>query len=197
MRISQLPKPAVFIVGFFLAASLLAPLPYAVLEPGEGQNVLGSVIRISQQKTYPTTGKLLLTTVYVTSPGSALFGIDVLRSWLSASSVVLPRAVLYPPGKSSKEIDSANLVDMADSQQFATAAALRYLGYPVNKESISKKNDFALLHHDTQCADKDVRTKMYGHKRTDSCIIVRHSYSTSHYTHVRALACTRTRTGTC
>jgi PDZ domain-containing protein len=140
VRISQLPKPAVFLVGFFLAASLLAPLPYAVLEPGQGQNVLGSVIQISKQKTYPTTGKLLLTTVYVTSPGSALFGIDVLLSWLSASSIVLPREVLYPAGQSSKEIDKANVADMVDSQQSATAAALHYLGYPVTKHSVSNKD---------------------------------------------------------
>jgi PDZ domain-containing protein len=140
MRISQLPKPAVLIVGFFLVASLLAPLPYAVLEPGDGQNVLGSVINISQQKTYPTSGKLLLTTVYVTSPGSALFGIDVLRSWLSASSIVLPRDVLYPPGQSSKEIDRASLADMVDSQQYAIVAALNYLGYPVTTQSVANKD---------------------------------------------------------
>ena len=140
MRISQLPRPAVFFVGFLLAASLLAPLPYAVLSPGEGQNVLGSVIKISQQKTYPTTGKLLLTTVFVTSPGFAIFGIDVLLSWLSASSIVLPRDALYPPGRSSKAINKANLADMVDSQQSATAAALGYLGYPVTKQLIPNKD---------------------------------------------------------
>ncbi len=140
MRLSNLPKPAVFIVGFFLAASLLAPLPYAVLEPGDGQNVLGSVIKISDHRTYPTTGKLLLTTVYATSPGSVLFGVDVLRSWLSASSIVLPREVLYPTDQSSKEIDKANLAQMVDSQQSATAAALTYLDYPVTKQSVSNKD---------------------------------------------------------
>ena len=140
MRISQLPRSAVFLVGFFLLASLLAPLPYAVIEPGEGQDVLGSVIKISHQRTYPTTGKLLLTTVYATSPGSALFGIDVLRSWLSASSIVLPRDVLYPPGQSSKEIDKANIADMVGSQQFATVAALNYLGFQVTKQSAASKD---------------------------------------------------------
>ncbi len=140
MRLSNLPKPALFVVGFFLAASLLAPLPYAVLEPGQGQNVLGSVIKISDQKTYPTTGKLLLTTVYATSPGSVLFGVDVLRSWLRASSIVLPREVLYPPDQSSKEIDKANLAQMVDSQQNATAAALTYLKFVVTKKSVSNQD---------------------------------------------------------
>lgn len=139
MRLSHLPQPAVFVVGLFLAVSMLAPLPYAVIEPGEGQNVLGSMIKISDQKTYPTTGKLLLTTVYATSPGSLLFGVDVLRSWLSASSVVLPRDVLYPVDQSSKEIDKANLAQMVGSQQSATAAALIYLKFPVTKRSVSSK----------------------------------------------------------
>jgi len=137
MRLSHLPRPALYIVGLFLVASMLVPLPYAVLEPGEGQNVLGSVIKISDQKVYPSTGKLLLTTVYATSPGSVLFGLDVLRSWLSASSIVLPREVLYPPDQSSKEIDKANLAEMVDSQQFAAAAALTYLKFAVTKQSVS------------------------------------------------------------
>lgn len=140
MRLSELPKPAVFIVGLFLATSMLAPLPYVVLEPGEGQNVLGSVIKISHQKTYPTTGKLLLTTVYATSPGSPLFGVDVLLSWIRGYSIVLPREVLYPPGKSSKELDKASLAEMVDSQQSAAAAALRYLKLPVQKKSVSNKD---------------------------------------------------------
>jgi PDZ domain-containing protein len=140
MRISRLPKPALFIVGLFVAASMLAPLPYVVLEPGGGQNVLGSVIKISEQKTYPTTGKLLLTTVLVTSPGSPLFGIDVLISWMRGYSIVLPREVIYPPGQDSKTIDKASLADMVNSQQSAEAAALRYLNYPVTKQSVSQSD---------------------------------------------------------
>ena len=140
MHISRLPKPALLIVGLFLATSMLAPLPYVVLEPGGGQNVLGSVIQISDHKTYPATGKLLLTTVLVTSPGSPLFGIEVLFSWMRGYSIVLPRDVIYPPGQSSKEIDKASLADMVDSQQSAEAAALRYLKFPVTKESVTKRD---------------------------------------------------------
>lgn len=102
--------------------------------------MLGSVIKISQQKTYPTTGKLLLTTVYATSPGSALFGVDVLSSWLRASSIVLPREVLYPSDQSPKAIDKASIAEMVDSQQSATVAALGYLGYSVKKQSSSNKD---------------------------------------------------------
>jgi len=140
MRLSRLPKSALFIVGLFLAGSMLAPLPYVVLEPGGGQDVLGSVIKISDQKTYPTTGKLLLTTVLATSPNSPLFGINVLISWARGYSIVLPREVLYPAGQSSKELDKASLTEMVDSQQLAAAAALRYLKFPVARKSVLNRD---------------------------------------------------------
>lgn len=140
MRISHLPKPAIFVVGLFLVASMIAPLPYVVLEPGSGQDVLGSVIKISHQKTYPSHGKLLLTTVLVTSPGSPLFGIDVLISWIRGYSIVLPREVLYPSGKTSSELDKVGVAEMVDSQQSAAAAALTYLKIPVTKQSVSNKD---------------------------------------------------------
>lgn len=139
MRISHLPRPAVFIVGFFLAASMLAPLPFVIEQPGPANNVLSGTIVISQQKTYPSTGKLLLTTVLVTSPGSPTFGVDVLRSWLVAGEVVVPRNFIYPPDQGSKEIDKANLAEMENSQQSAAAAALTYLKFPVTKQSVSNK----------------------------------------------------------
>lgn len=140
MRISHLPKPAIFIVGLFLVASMIAPLPYVVLEPGSGQDVLGSVIKISYQKTYPSTGKLLLTTVLVTSPGSPLFGVDVLISWIRGYSIVLPREVVYPSGQSSKQLDRVGVAEMVGSQQSAAAASLTYLKIPVTKQSVSNKD---------------------------------------------------------
>lgn len=137
MRLSQLPQPAVFVVGLFLAASMLAPLPYVIEQPGPAKNILSGMISISHQKTYPATGKLLLTTVLATSPSSVLFGIEVLQSWGSADSVVVPRNFVYPPDQGSKEIDKASLAQMVDSQQSATAAALTYLKFPVKQQSVS------------------------------------------------------------
>lgn len=137
MRISHLPRPAAMLVGFFLLASLLLPLPFAVLQPGAGKDVLRSVIKIPDQKSYNSTGKLLLTTVYVTSPSSLLFGADVLRSWIKGDSIVLPRSVIYPDHVSSKEINSANTAEMVNSQQAAAAAALTYLGYSVSQRTVT------------------------------------------------------------
>jgi PDZ domain-containing protein len=132
----KLPRPAVLIVVLFLVVSVFAPLPYAVVEPGGGRNVLGSIIQISDEKTYPSSGKLLLTTVYATSPESTLFAGNILRAWYHGESIVVPRAVLYPPKSTPKEIDAQNTKEMVGSQQDATAAALTYLGYEVLTERI-------------------------------------------------------------
>ena len=140
MRFSYLPRPAIFIVGIFLAASMLVPLPYVIEQPGPAKNVLDSTIKISDQKIYPSTGKLLLTTVLVTGPSSVLFGVDVLRSWLSADDVVVPRNLIYPPDQGSKEINAASAAEMVDSQQSAAAAALAYLKFPVTEKSITGKS---------------------------------------------------------
>lgn len=135
MRISQLPRTARYFVALFLLASLLIPLPYAVLQPGAGQDVLGSVIKISGAKTYKSSGKLLLTTIYVTSPSSPLFGADVLVSWVKGEAIVMPREVLYPPNRSPQEIKAANTKDMVNSQESATVAALTYVGYDVPRQA--------------------------------------------------------------
>lgn len=140
MRFSQLPRTALYFVAIFLLSSLLLPLPYAVLQPGAGQDVLGSVIKITDAKTYKSSGKLLLTTIYVTSPSSPLFGADVLQSWARGEAIVMPRDVLYPPNKSSREINASNTKEMVDSQQSASIAALTYLGYKVPKQVSTDKD---------------------------------------------------------
>ncbi|MEI9906536.1 MAG: hypothetical protein WDO06_00265 [Actinomycetota bacterium] len=59
----ELSRPATIFVSLFVILALLTPLPFVVIEPGGGRNVLGSLIAIEGTKTYPTTGELLLTTV--------------------------------------------------------------------------------------------------------------------------------------
>jgi PDZ domain-containing protein len=137
MRVSTLPRSALFFLALFIFASLIAPLPFAVLEPGAGRDVLGSVIKIHGAKTYPTTGKLLLTTVLATSPSSPIFGVNVIYAWMKGDFIVLPRDAIYSPKVSSQQINVANQADMRNSQQSATAAALAYLGYPVTQHAVT------------------------------------------------------------
>ena len=140
MRFSNLPRSAIFIVGLFFAASLMIPLPYVIEQPGPTKNVLVSTIDISRARTFPTSGKLLLTTVFVTGPSSVLFGVNVLRAWLSPDEVVLPRSLIYPPDQGSQQINAAGVAEMVGSQQSAIAAALTYMKLPVTEKSSTDKS---------------------------------------------------------
>lgn len=124
-------------LGTGLAAVLalggaVTPVPYVALEPGPTYDTLGAegtssgqpVIEITGRETFPTTGKLDLTTVSVTQRltlGAALWG------WFDRDRAVLPREIVYPPDKSDEEVEADNKQSMQLSQDTATAAALRAL----------------------------------------------------------------------
>lgn len=136
MRLSRLPRIPVFFVALFFTASSLAPLPYVVVSPGAGTDVLANVIKISGAPTYATTGKLLVTTVLATSPDSHIFGLELLYAWMRGTSIVLPRDVVYPPEKTAKQIQSEFAGDMKLSQDNASSAALGYLGFAPSQSAV-------------------------------------------------------------
>ncbi|MCC2320306.1 YlbL family protein [Cellulomonas xiejunii] len=138
------PTPRAVVQSFgMLAASVLVgvlavmPAPYAVNGPGPTADVLGEVdgdplIEVEGAPTYPSTGELRLTTISgVGGPGYPAYLLDVLRGWLSPSSVARPAEDVYPQGVSRKEIDESNAGLMVSSQENATVAALTELGYDV------------------------------------------------------------------
>lgn len=124
-------------LGTGLAAVLtlggaVTPVPYVALEPGPTYDTLGAegtsdgepVIEITGRETFPTTGRLELTTVSVSQRltlGAALWG------WFDRDRAVLPREIVYPPDKSDEEVEADNQQSMQASQDTATAAALRAL----------------------------------------------------------------------
>lgn len=118
------------LVTLLLLFGLVTPLPYAVLAPGPATDTLSkNLISIEGAKVYPTNGKLMLTTVSVSNPDSIVRGSLVLQEWVSPSDVVLPRDSVYPPTDNTKQIEQRNAEEMRLSQQHATTAALKYLGY--------------------------------------------------------------------
>jgi PDZ domain-containing protein len=129
------------VAGFaaVLIASLTALLPvkYAVLHPGPVLNTLGKVdgkplIAISGHATYPTTGELDLTTVSVGGgPDRSITLMQVIGSWLDRTSAVVPQEEVFPPGQTHQQSVTQNTLEMASSQESATAAALSTLGIPV------------------------------------------------------------------
>ncbi|MDT3396907.1 S16 family serine protease [Streptomyces sp. B1866] len=115
---------------FAVAAS--APLPYSVAYPGPTADVLGSdagrpVITVSGVKTRTTSGRLRATTITATGPDATVRLNTVLSAWFDGDRAVMPRDSVYPVGDTSREIERHNLQEMAQSQDDATSAALRYL----------------------------------------------------------------------
>lgn len=138
------PTPRSFVLSIgalasavLLVALVLLPVPYAVSSPGPTRDTLGShdgeaLIDIKGATTYPSTGRLLLTTVSATGgPGfpSGLGG--VVRGWLSPSSIVLPAEQVFPTNVTQDQLDQTNQAAMVSSQENASVAALEELGYQV------------------------------------------------------------------
>ncbi|OHV37431.1 MULTISPECIES: YlbL family protein [Pseudofrankia] len=111
-------------------AGLWLPVPFVTLAPGPVTDTLGSVkgvtlIDIKGRQTYPTSGKLELTTVEET-PRLNLLG--ALEDWVDGDRAVVPRELIEPPGSTQEQIQQENTQAMLDSQDQATAAALTELG---------------------------------------------------------------------
>jgi PDZ domain-containing protein len=136
------PRAATIIVSAFLSVLLgaliaLLPAPYVIYSPGPATNVLGSVggrqlITVTGHETYPTSGTLDMTTVEIFGgPGRRLSLLEVVQGWVSRVDAVVPEAQVYPPGQTEQQVEQQTAAEMTDSQEQATAAALRELGMTV------------------------------------------------------------------
>ncbi|MGV0625102.1 YlbL family protein [Mycolicibacter minnesotensis] len=108
------------------------PVPFVSLGPGPTFDTLGTVdgkpvVEIEGTTTHPTTGHLNMTTV--TQRDGLTLG-EALTLWLSGREQLMPRDLLYPPGKSREEIEEDNDAEFRGSEQIAEYAALGYLRYP-------------------------------------------------------------------
>lgn len=129
---------AVISAGALVLLAALLPVPYVVLVPGPVTDTLGvvpgsstQVVSVSGAKTYPTQGRIYLTTVGVV-PGSCDDQptlLQALRAWFDHTEAVQPHQVICPPGESSTAVQKQNEQDMSRSQRDAITAALLELGY--------------------------------------------------------------------
>jgi PDZ domain-containing protein len=124
-----------FFVLLILAMTL--PVPYVVLSPGPTYNTLGKydlngknidIIGIDGRTPNTTSGNLNLTTVSYSTSKLTVF--DALSAWLQSDEVVVPRSSLFPPGKTTQQVNQQNTADFASSQDNAVVAASCELGYP-------------------------------------------------------------------
>ena len=123
-----------FAVGLTLAAAV-ARVPYVALGPGPTYNTLGEVdgtpvLEIDGRRTFPTDGHLDLTTVGV-QPRLTLA--QALQGWFERDLAVVPREVVFPPGRTDEQISEENAASMEASQSDAVLAAARQLGFRVEE----------------------------------------------------------------
>ncbi|WP_309080063.1 S16 family serine protease [Zhihengliuella sp.] len=120
-------------VGLAFVAMLL-PAPYVVEAPGPVVNTVGEaqgepVLSVGGHRSYPTSGRLDLTTVYVRGgAGRQISFFDTLVAWTSGDQDVFPAESVYPRGVTGEEVSEQNTAAMDDSQETAVAAALGELG---------------------------------------------------------------------
>ena len=110
MRFSPLPRLVRYFLTSILVTSLFIPLPFVIFLPGPATDVLGPVVKIPTRftdKVPAPSGKLMLTTVSVSTPNAQVFGLEVLVRWIQADGVVVPRSVVYEPNVDVKEVKKA------------------------------------------------------------------------------------------
>ncbi|WP_107450255.1 S16 family serine protease [Streptomyces silvensis] len=126
LAVSALPLAAL------LAAAGLAPLPFAVAQPGGTADVLGNykgkpVLTVTGAPQRKTEGQLRMTTIVATGPQMDVRIGDVVDGWFRTDRAVMPKGSVYPTGDDVEEVEKHNLGDMRKSKDKATRAALRYL----------------------------------------------------------------------
>lgn len=119
----------IVVFGVLLA---VVTVPFVSLGPGPAFDTLGEVdgkqvVDIKGTQTHPTSGHLDMTTV---SQRDELSLAEAMTLWLSGEEQLMPRDLIYPPGKSRQEIDKDNDADFKQSEHNAEFAALGYLKYP-------------------------------------------------------------------
>lgn len=133
----------IFWITLLIICGLAAPLPYVLVEPGTPNDTLGKVkgkplLEITGTDTFPTNGKLNLTSIWVTSPDSRLQAFELIRAWVDGERSVQPREVFYPKGTDPKTVTKENVAEMRTSQLSAQLATLKYLGIPYTQKLIIK-----------------------------------------------------------
>jgi PDZ domain-containing protein len=129
---------AVACLGALWTAAVVMPVPYVTYRPGLSVDVLAEqngqeIVQVSGHKVYRDNGELRMTTIYLTRPDAKVNIFDALQAWISRDDAIYPRSAIYAEGETSEDADNESAREMVSSQDNATAAALRALGYQVQE----------------------------------------------------------------
>lgn len=125
-----------WLIAGLIALAAVLPTHFVVESAGPALNTIGEVedtrmVSITGRPTYPTSGELDMTTVFVQGGGQKRLPFaDVLQGWISPQKDVLPEEMVLPRGTTSAEKSEQNTLMMDNSQQLSTAAALNDLEIP-------------------------------------------------------------------
>src|SRR6201999_2412615 len=105
-------------IVFFGVLLALVTVPFVSLGPGPTFDTLGEVdgkqgVAIQGTQTHPTSGHLNMTTA--AQRDDLTLG-EPLTLWLSGQEQLIPRDLVYPPGKSREDVDKANTTDFKNSE---------------------------------------------------------------------------------
>ena len=127
-------------VVFIALAAIIAfaPIPFVAWTPGATYDVLAvkdgrPVIQIDGITTYNTTGEIRMTTVSQTRADAALSLPEALFDYVMPRRDVLPRDLVYTPGKSATQVTDDEKTLMSTAKFDAIVAALRAANQPVQE----------------------------------------------------------------
>lgn len=138
-RAATLVVSGVLLAGLVAVAALL-PVPYVLFRPGPLTDVLGDgddgpIITVDGAESFPTSGSLDLTTVGVTPASGRVDLVTAMQAWLDPDMAVVPRDIVYPGDPTTEEARERNAAVFTSSQDLASVAALRELGFDVPVEA--------------------------------------------------------------
>lgn len=125
----------VLVLGIVVTA---VSVPYVRQSPGPTVDVLAEdddgkpVVEVTGHRTFPTTGSLRLTTVYVTQPRRTFNLLGAVTAWSEPDVAVLPYEAIYPDGTTAEDEQAESSAQMVNSQDTAIAAALKKMGYDLS-----------------------------------------------------------------
>ncbi|MDR1387457.1 MAG: PDZ domain-containing protein [Propionibacteriaceae bacterium] len=134
-------KTAIVSLAVFAAMLLvvmLAPVGFVSWSPGQTVDLLsegesGPLIEVSEARTYPASGSILLTTVNQTRADSALRFPQAVMAYLLGAHDVFPRQDIYPTGLGAGEATAQELELMVQAKTQAAVAAVREAGLTVRE----------------------------------------------------------------
>ncbi|MCJ1706833.1 S16 family serine protease [Microbacterium sp. VKM Ac-2923] len=136
---------ALAVAAIVLLVLTFLPSAYVIQQPGPVFNTLGTstdadgqevpLISVPDEDDSTTTGQLDLLTVQVSGNRDRTPSwLELASAWFDRSRAVVPIDRIFPAGQSTEQRNTENAALMTDSQNEASAAALRELGYDVPQQ---------------------------------------------------------------